>query len=471
MPKTVLGKPASDPDHPDYVFAGKPLVKVFEKRSGSTGAANLFLGEWMKLLDEQVPDKGRTYVRYRGGQGYVDLSDLTANRHLEIFFIDVSQGDGILIQTPDDRRILIDAGKSTDAHQFIRNKYRLDKPDNYIDFEAVIATHSDDDHTNGLLGILTDPKIAVKRFYHNGLFRRKDKAQDPGTRKENRISDLVDRPSAKVIPELTPLMGKILNAVDKAEKNLPAVIKKIKALGRRAELPPGGFLCKRLDAADRYLPPYDDPQQPLLIEVLWPRAETTGGKPSYAWYGTAGKTVNGNSVVLRVRHGKQKILLTGDLNAASMDDLLKAYPSSPGKPHPLEAHVYKAAHHGSQDFSVPFLKAVKPDAAVISSGDDRNDVYGHPRAVLLGTITRYSECEKPAVFNTELAACFTQLSKKEQAQFKAGKAQLYERSIQGIIHLRSDGEHLCLGSVYGRRAPDDPIANTLWKWDCWSREK
>jgi len=150
-----------------------------------------------------------------------------------------------------------------------------------------------------------------------------------------------------------------------------------------------------------------------------------------------------------------------------MDDILKAYPAAAGGPHPFEAHVYKAAHHGSQDFSVPFLQSVRPDAAVISSGDDRNDVHGHPRAVLLGTITRYSRCEKPAVFSTELAACFTRLSAAEQAQFNSGGAQLYERSIQGIIHLRSNGEQLYLGSVHGRKASPDPLSNTLWKWDLW----
>ncbi len=466
MPEEPLGKPL-DPQFPDYAYAASALVKVFKNRSGAKGVANLFLGEWMKVMDEKISPTGRVHVRYRGGEGYVQPTDLSRNRHLEIFFIDVSQGDGILIQTPEDRRILIDAGESDDAHEFIRNKYRLDKADNYIDFEAIIATHSDVDHTKGLLSILGDPKIAVKRFYHNGLFRRTDEEQDPGPRKGNFVYGLMDRPNLMDKPPLTPLMKKLINAIDKAEKNLPATIRKMKDLGRRVDAPQAGFVCKRLDAADRFLPPYDNPQKPLGIEVLWPRATLQEGQPSYLWYGDAGKTINGNSVVLCLRHGNQRVLLAGDLNTASMDELLKAYPTIPGTPRTIEACVYKAAHHGSQDFSVPFLQAVKPDAAVISSGDDRNDIHGHPRAVLLGTITRYSRCEKPAVFCTELAACFTRLSKKEQAQFKSGKGQLYERSIQGVIHLRSNGENLYLGSVHGLKSPDDPQANILWKWDLW----
>lgn len=466
MPPSLFGKPL-DPKFPQYAYAARSLVKVFKNRTGGTGVANVFLGEWMKILDKPVPAAGRVHVGYRGGQGYVDPADLTRKRHLEIFFIDVSQGDGILIQTPDDRRILIDGGESDEAHTFIRNKYRLDKPNNYIDFDAIIATHSDADHTKGLLKILADPKIAVKRFYHNGLIRRADDKQDPGIHKDDRVYGLVDRPDIKTKPAISSLMKKLLTAVEAAEKNLPNVVKQMKKHKRRIDVPRGKHICKRLDAADRFVPPYDKPGKDLVIEVLWPRAMIKKGKPSFAWYGNAGKTVNGNSVVLRVRYGKQRILLTGDLNTASMDDLLKAYPARPGKPHPLEADVYKAAHHGSQDFSLPFLQAVKPDAAVISSGDDRNDIHGHPRAVLLGTITRYSRCDKPAVFSTELAACFTPLSKVRQKNFKAGKGSLYERSIQGIIHLRSNGEQLYLGCVHGRKAPEDTQANILWKWDIW----
>jgi beta-lactamase superfamily II metal-dependent hydrolase len=470
MQTAGLGK-ALDPKFPDYIYAAKPLTKIFEKAGGGKGLTNLFLGEWMKVLDEPVSPSGWVRVRYRGGEGYVSTADVTRERLLEIFFIDVSQGDAILIQTPDDRRILIDGGESDDAYEFIRNKYGLDKPDNYIDFDAVIATHCDSDHTQGLIKVLEDPKIAVKRFYHNGLFRRTDQRQDPGPHEGKRVYGLVDRPGAGGQPALARLMQRVGRAIDQAEMNLPLITKKMADLGRRVDVPSGGFVCKRLDAADRYLPPYDDPRKPLVIEVLWPKAVMQEGRPSYPWYGDAGRTVNGNSVTLCLRHGPNRMLLAGDLNAAAMDDLLAAYPDEETLSGLLEAHVYKAAHHGSQDFSIPFLKAVKPNAAVISSGDDTNDIHGHPRAVLVGTITRYSRCERPAVFITELAACFTKLAGEEKEGFTSGKVQLYERSIQGIIHLRSGERSLWLGSVHGRKAAEnEDYTGTAWKWDVWSQD-
>jgi len=269
MPKSLLGKPI-DPAFPDYAYAAEPLVKVFKNRTGGARVATLFLGEWTKVLDKQVSAKKRVRVRYRGGEGYVDPASLTRKRHLEIFFIDVSQGDGILIQTPEDRRILIDAGQSDDAYEFIRNKYRLDKPANYIDFEAIIATHSDLDHTNGLLKILADPKIAVKRFYHNGLFRRTDTKKDPGTRRKGRVYDLVDRPGAKAAPALTPLMKKILSAVKNAEKNLPNVIKKMQKIGQRVDVSRGDLSASVLTLQTGFFLPMTIPQSPWSLKCCGP---------------------------------------------------------------------------------------------------------------------------------------------------------------------------------------------------------
>jgi len=466
-----------DNKFPRYVYARNPLVDVFKERSSrkKSKVAKLFMGEWMKILDEEIPGRGRIHVRYRGGKGYVHPDDLSWDRHLEIFFIDVYQGDSILIQTPDDRRILVDGGQDDSAHNFITTKYNLLEEENYIDFDAVVATHSDSDHTRGLIKILENPKILVKRFYHNGLFRRKNTSLDPGRKADGRVFGLEDDPGINADPELSPLMKKVMAAVRKAEaRMLPTfeIMKRIERWEGRISLPDEGFVCKRLDAAQEYLPPYDNPDKTLRIKVLWPFAGEKDGELYYPYYGDVGKTVNGNSVVLMLEYGSRedprRILLTGDLNTQSMNGIIRHYEDLGADPeHILRAGVYKAAHHGSQHFSVPFLQSVQPDAAVISSGDNRYDVHGHPRAVLMGTITRYSATGKPAVFSTELAACYRPLTKTEMKKSVTGKGQLYERSIAGIVHLRSDGDKLFMGTVFGRKPLKDPHANTRWKWDLW----
>ncbi|MFC2078822.1 ComEC/Rec2 family competence protein [Candidatus Bipolaricaulota bacterium] len=466
-----------DKRYPDYVYTNKPLVDIYKGTKGSSKAAKVLLGEWLKINTEdgRIPSTKRVPVLFRGGMGHVSTEDLTRQRKLEMYFIDVDQGDSILIQTPDDRRILIDGGKSNEALDFIKNKYRLDKQGHYIDFDAVVATHSDDDHIGGLIKILRHPKIAVKRLYHNGLFRRTESAQDPGARtaSNERVFGLEDRPDVEDRPELKSLMKRFLKAIDKAEENLPIVVGKMQEqAGRisRIDLPEEGFICQRLERANGCLPPFDESNPSLTIEVLWPRAEKTGGKLSYPWFSDAGQTVNGNSIVLRVIHGKNTILLTGDLNEPSMETLLHQLSATVADPKQLTADVYKAAHHGSQHFLLEFLKVVAPNAAVISSGDARNDIHGHPRAVLMGTITRYSHHQTPAVFCTELAACYTKLPKDEMKEFRASTGQLYERALQGIVHLRSDGEQLSLATVHGRKPIGSQLDQTTWKWDLWPTE-
>ena len=469
-----------DPRYPDYVYAKDPLVPIYKSKTGRSKAATVLLGEWLKIdtAGGVLPDNtdSRVPVKFRGGRGFAPMDRLTRTRQLEMYFIDVDQGDSVLIQTPDDRRILVDGGEGDEALEFIENKYRLDKPDHFIDFDAVVATHSDSDHVGGLIGVLEHPRIAVKRLYHNGLFRRTESSVDPGPRvgSPRRVSGIVDRPDENETPGLRALMKRFARAIDKAEANLPVVVEKMRqATGRqvRIDLPDEGFICRRLEQADQYLPPFDASHKHLAIEVLWPHAETVEGVMSYPWYRSASHTVNGNSIVLRVVHGANRVLLTGDLNEPSMEDLLHNLTATIDRPKQLAAEVYKAAHHGSQHFLLDFLRIVAPNAAVISSGDARLDAHGHPRAVLLGTITRYSKHPMPAVFSTELAACYRKLSASEMRDFRESTGRLYERALKGIVHLRSDGKTLCLATVHGRKVAKGKTQHdqTVWKWDHWTQ--
>ena len=92
--------------------------------------------------------------------------------------------------------------------------------------------------------------------------------------------------------------------------------------------------------------------------------------PDSAW--TASLTdPNLASVVLTVRFGRVRFLLTGDAEAAEEEWLL-AHDA-----HALRADVLKVAHHGSATSSIgPFLDAVRPTLALISVG--ARNRYGHP---------------------------------------------------------------------------------------------
>jgi competence protein ComEC len=80
---------------------------------------------------------------------------------------------------------------------------------------------------------------------------------------------------------------------------------------------------------------------------------------------------NDRSTVLLVGYGKNRILLTGDLDAEGETFLTEKYPQL------LTAAVLKVGHHGSDYASTwAMLSQVKPQIGVISVG--RGNRYGHP---------------------------------------------------------------------------------------------
>ena len=79
---------------------------------------------------------------------------------LQVHYIDVSQGDSILIQTPDGKAALIDGGEAgSGALAYLRNKgiQRLD---------LMVATHPHSDH------IVTVPDCVAAEVVSNGMAGR-----------------------------------------------------------------------------------------------------------------------------------------------------------------------------------------------------------------------------------------------------------------------------------------------------------
>ena len=104
------------------------------------------------------------------------------------------------------------------------------------------------------------------------------------------------------------------------------------------------------------------------IDVLWPPRHAIGSGSAP----TSGRVINDTSVVLYVRIGRQRLLLTGDLEEDKDDELLEVLPVSEAR-----LDLLKVAHHGSATASsAPLLAALRPKAAVVSSG--RDNTYGHP---------------------------------------------------------------------------------------------
>lgn len=100
--------------------------------------------------------------------------------------------------------------------------------------------------------------------------------------------------------------------------------------------------------------------------------------------------LNNNSIVLKLAYGKFSMLLPGDGEKEAEDRLIKAYAAE------LKSSVLKSGHHGSNTSSTPaFLKAVSPEAIIISVGV--NNDYHHPHP---STMKKYTEL-KTEVYRTD----------------------------------------------------------------------
>jgi len=70
--------------------------------------------------------------------------------YFAIHFLDVGQGDAVLLQTPDGYDVLIDGGKSS----VVLQQLAAEQPWNDRAIDVVIATHPDTDHVGGLVDVL-----------------------------------------------------------------------------------------------------------------------------------------------------------------------------------------------------------------------------------------------------------------------------------------------------------------------------
>ena len=99
--------------------------RLYQSASGSKTITIMIYGEEVETLGLDQND--RTKVRFRGNTGWVNKEDLRNDPVLEIYFIDVGQGDSTFIVTPARKKILVDGGTGDRAFRFLSWKYRLDQ--------------------------------------------------------------------------------------------------------------------------------------------------------------------------------------------------------------------------------------------------------------------------------------------------------------------------------------------------------
>lgn len=396
----------------------KPFKTPLKSRpNGGENLSYLLWGDPVHVKDTNPPGAEWVEVMARSwDSGYLKQADLMDEPILEIYIIDVGQGDGVLFKTPDSKWHLLDAGTTNSrqmtgkgAANFVRYKFIEDLRRDRVQLDNLILTHPDLDHYGGMIDLLNGNlrghapfETEVVNFYHNGLGRF---TQAPKLGQE--VADGVIAsfpinayPRVDKKPDfITQLLENKADFRDNINRFTPEFKDFATILVEKATS------ISSLSAADRFLPGYAADNQTLQIRVLGPIVETfNGNQRGLRKFTNDAKTVNGHSVVLRIDYGKVKILLTGDLNEDSQKLLLNYIPEAE-----FAVDIAKGCHHGSEDVLFEFLKKMKPKATIISSGD--NESYSHPQPQIIGASAYHGSEYKgkdgkmypPLVYSTELA--------------------------------------------------------------------
>ena len=471
-------------------YAGFPTALVFGERAASPGKTTgtkpvqqLLWGDWLEVKSEG-PD-GWLEVSARGEDGWMHASTVQADRLLEITFVDIGQGDGCILSTPDDRHVIVDAGQDDNLYRFL--KWRFGRFKKSVTFDAAILTHSDQDHYGGLRPFVDDPNVRIRTLYHNGLVERATPvaADVLGPR----VVDGGQRYVTEPIETLAQLRALLSNPAQRAGKKYPNLLWDAMESGRVDDV-------RSLSVRDAHVPGYAPGHASgVELHVLGPVPDDVGGRPAMKWFGDVGKTKNGHSVVVKAVYKDVTILLGGDLNIPAERHLLAHHTRMDPEPADgdeeerflraargtFECDIAKSCHHGSADFDDRFMRALNPLATIISSGDA--EPHSHPRADTLGATGRNSRGRRPLILSTELARSAPERIKhpfqlrRELAAAAAdaspeGKAKLdrllagLERSvaIYGAINLRTDGDRVVLAQRIESGSPAK-------KWDAYALER
>lgn len=377
-------------------------------RAGEDAFANLIWGDRVRTHQRSADGK-YAEIEARGFRGWTRTSGLGGKPLLELYVIDVGQGDGLLLVTPEGHHIMIDGGdlrtrqnSGKNAADFVDWKFcrdylnaadRSNPAKRVVSLDALIASHCDQDHFGGLSDLLDyqDPenaaelsasKVSVEAIYHAGLSwwwrepapGKTQARRNLGRKRDGHYVQLIgDRASCEAAvarldtPDTDTLSGnwaKFVVAATKAKRRdgSPATI-------------------ARLSDKSGWLPGFADSDtgSEVAIRVLGPIEQTSAGDPALTGFTGDSINTNGHSIALRIDYGDRRMLLTGDLNTASQLEIMTRYGGNFAAEWGCD--VAKACHHGSADVSVAFLQGLAPVATVISSGDA--ETHDHPRPQIL----------------------------------------------------------------------------------------
>ena len=284
--------------------------------------AVVLVGVWNRLFPKDNSPKKQSAVTVS------ELNDLT------IKFIDVGQGDAILINFPDGKNMIVDFNKCDSA---IVDKY-LKKDGKKLTIDYLVATHPDEDHIGQL------PYI-YENYDVNYSFR-------PFVLSEN---------------EKSVKFGSDFNVgvdINKSTKIYHDYIDGVYNEDKTA----WEFFTDKSDFSCAVT--YGESTYTYSVDFAMPYADTTDGFKDF-------KDANDFSAIIMIEYCGKKILLMGDAESHNDNGAEDKFVTANQYNKAVDCDVLKVGHHGSNtSSSLDFLNLVRPEYAVISCG--AGNTYSSP---------------------------------------------------------------------------------------------
>ena len=263
--------------------------------------------------------------------------------NLKITFIDVGQGDAILVSFPDGKHMLIDAGENKNSVKSQLDEY-LTVGGEKIKLDYVVATHTDSDHIGSMdyvyqnydIGYSYRPFVEYdgKVVLPDGFINDAD---------ETKSSDTYGNYLLSIANECTPYSY---------FTDLSDFTVSVNAGGANMQ---------------------------YSVDFAMPYAKTTEGFKDFS-------DSNDFSAVIIIEFAGRKIMLTGDMEKEAEEKFVEYYTQNPSEKAALDCDVLKVAHHGSEtSTTMDFLNLIKPEYSVISTGLCHRG-HRHPREKTLNSL-------------------------------------------------------------------------------------
>ncbi|WP_322904887.1 ComEC/Rec2 family competence protein [Paenibacillus sp. SGZ-1009] len=303
-------------------------------------------------------------------------------------FLDIGQGDSILITTPTGKHILVDGGGTINfrsAGQAWRQRKQPYEVGNKLivpllkqrgvhTLDAVIATHWDQDHVGGLAAVIE--AIPVRRWIFNGTM-------PDNHQRDDMIRSLLDRHIPLVAPTASMTMQP--DPYTRLDFIAPtALAAQSIAIGEPAANQAATLSQSSLPTAALLPLPIQEDQNSYSIVFML----TLYGR--HILFTGDADTMEEQSILydLREQYGKQavsandaSVLMEADgTGTYQAQDRLQHTASLLALTPPID--VLKVGHHGSKSSSsAEWLAYWQPRVSIISVGE--NNRYGHPKAEVL----------------------------------------------------------------------------------------